>query len=131
MLLILTRKNYTPWGVEGMIEIADQQVCHTVEHPEGCLAAGFYKVVLRHDKRSGRKVPALVDEEATDTRRARYPMLRLGNGPFTSREGSVTLGKKLMDGVVNHSAEVYGRLIDRLEKAGKRQEPVTLLIKDY
>lgn len=131
MLLILTRKNYTPWGVEGTLEIADQRVCHTVEHPDGYLTEGFYKVKLLHDKRSGRKVPALAGDDLPMVRRTRCPRLRLGNGPFTSREGSITVGKRLMAGVVNQSAEIYGRLIDRLEKAEKRQEPVKLLIKDY
>lgn len=131
MLLILTRKNYTRWGVEGTIEIAGQKMCHTVEHPSKYLPTGIYNVKLQRDKRLGRKVPALMEDvDQPVVRRARFPMLRLGNGPFTSREGSITVGKWLMDGVVNHSAEIYDRLIDRLEKAERRHEQVGLLIKD-
>ena len=42
MNIILYRRRYSRWGVDGTLVIKGVKVCNTLEHPERLLPAGEY-----------------------------------------------------------------------------------------
>ena len=46
MNIILYRRRYSRWGVDGTLVIKGVKVCNTLEHPERLLPAGEYWVDL-------------------------------------------------------------------------------------
>ena len=61
MNIILYRRRYSRWGVDGTLVIKGVKVCNTLEHPERLLPAGEYWVDLfsvvigKEEKMSGKK----------------------------------------------------------------------------
>ena len=57
------------------------------------------------------------------------PQIKIGNGVNKREDGSIIIGKRIVSGAMAHPAEHFNRLIDRLEKAVKRKEEITLSIR--
>ena len=61
MNIIIYRRRFTRWGVDGTLVIKGVKVCNTLEHPERLLPAGEYKIALlsvvmnKDEKKSGKK----------------------------------------------------------------------------
>ena len=57
------------------------------------------------------------------------PQIKIGNGVNNREDGSIIIGERIVSGAMAHPAEHFNRLIDRLEKAVKRKEEITLSIR--
>ncbi len=125
MEIIMKRMRFGPYGVEGQMCIGGKVVCDTLEHPTLYLPAGKYPLCLRHNKKMCRKVPTLM---YNPVHRGCFPILRIGNGPFLCKDGSIVVGERRISGLVVHSAMLFDRLIERLKKAESRKEKVNLSI---
>ena len=61
MNIIIYRRRFSRWGVDGTLVIKGVKVCNTLEHPERLLPAGEYKIALlsvvmnKDKKESGKK----------------------------------------------------------------------------
>ncbi|MGN8798848.1 hypothetical protein ACTNCZ_14245 [Segatella copri] len=61
MNIIIYRRRFSRWGVDGTLVIKGVKVCNTLEHPERLLPAGEYKIALlsvvmnKDEKKSGKK----------------------------------------------------------------------------
>lgn len=124
----INRHHYSKYGIDGTLSINDQYVCDTCEHPDRHIAAGHYDVCIAHNGELRRKVPYLISCEASGNG-ALPPFLRIGNGPFKLRDGSIIVGKHHITGVLINSAKCFNRIIDRLDKAQSRKEKIELHIK--
>lgn len=120
MKIIITRRRYSKYGVDGTLSIGGQRVCDTCEHPANHLVCGTYPVTIIHNKALRRKLPTLPGGS----------VIKTGDGPFKLLDGSIIVGDYHLRGVVIHSAFHFNRLIDRLDKAQNRGEPITLTIQD-
>lgn len=127
MNIIINRRHYSSYGIDGTLNINDQYVCDTCEHPDKHIATGQYNVCIAHNKELRRKVPYLTSCEASGNR-GLPPFMRTGNGPFKLRDGSIIVGKHHIAGVLINSAKCFNRLIDRLDKAQSRNEKIKLHI---
>ena len=56
------------------------------------------------------------------------PFIGIGNGPFRLTDGSIIVGQRLLAGVLIHSHDIFGKLIDRLDKERYRSRPILLTI---
>ena len=125
MEMKLIRHRFTPWGVDGYIEINQKHVCDTVEHPQFLLPLGEYEVYfLKEDKHLSKP---LIKGNSERTRK-RHPRFMPGNGPFWTKDGSIVVGEHAIAGVLIHSEKCFLRLSDRLKKCYKREEEITLTI---
>ena len=125
MEIKLIRHRFTPWGVDGYIEINQENVCDTVEHPQFLLPSGVYEVFFRKDDRH--KSRPLIKSDSKLTRK-HQPCLMPGNGPFGTKDGSIVVGEHAIAGVLFHSEKYFIRLFDRLKKCNKREEEIILTI---
>ena len=46
MEIIIYRRRFTRWGVDGTLVIKGTKVCNTIEHPERYLPAGDYEIAF-------------------------------------------------------------------------------------
>lgn len=132
MNIIITRRRYSKYGVDGTLNINGQHVCDTCEHPDKYLPTGTYRVIIERNKELRRKVPylqAVTSEAALRGGIDGTPFIRIGNGPFKLLDGSIIVGKSPIAGLLIHSADHFNRLIDRLDKAQNRGDNITLTIK--
>jgi len=118
MEIVIFRHRYTRYGVDGILSINGRIVCATCEHPSKYLPPGTYEVVVAHNKKLRRKVPTLPNGA----------IIRIGNGPFKLRDGSILVGQTKAAGMVVNSAPYFNRIIDRLDKAQSRGAEITLSI---
>ena len=129
--LTLRRFLHTRYGMEGKLSMHAHHVCHTVEHPIHHLPPGDYKVILLTHPHLRRKVPCLLPLKA-DTNQVHSPIglpfMGIGNGPFRLTDGSIIVGQRLLAGVLIHSHDIFGKLIDRLDKERYRSRPILLTI---
>ena len=144
MNIILYRRRYSRWGVDGTLVIKGVKVCNTLEHPERLLPAGEYMVDLfsvvmsKEEKKSGKKnqqskkMPILLKKGVRASKYTTdFPYLMPGNGPLTLKKGCIILGKAVASGLVIHSQEYFDRLCERLRKASKKMECIKLRIIDW
>lgn len=60
------------------------------------------------------------------------PQIKIGNGVYNRTDGSIIIGEYLAPGIVKKPTEYFNRLIDRLDKAYNRTEPIILtVIEEY
>ncbi len=143
MNIIIYRRRFSRWGVDGTLVIKGVKVCNTLEHPERLLPAGEYMVNLLSvvtsketemdgDKKlQSRKMPVILKKESLPPRiTSNYPYLMPGNGPLTLKKGCIILGKAVATGLVIHSREHFDRLYERLKKVVKTHEGISLTIID-
>lgn len=125
MNIFLSRHSYSRFGIDGKLLINGLAVCDTIEHPRLHLPSGTYSIEIRHNDKLRRKVPTLIPE---NVRRSAFPIIGIGNGPFSLIDGSINVGQHLMAGVLVESADTFARLIDRLDKVDRRGEKIMLVI---
>ena len=100
MNIIIYRRRFSRWGVDGTLVIKGVKVCNTLEHPERLLPAGEYKIALlsvvmnKDKKKSGmksqlsKKMPIILKKGShIPTDASRSPYLMPGNGPLTLKKG--------------------------------------------
>lgn len=133
MKIIITRHRHTRYGMDGTLSINGMRICNTCEHPDSFLPSGKYKILITRNNQLRRKVPTILPpttKVVPPSRKLRKaPIIRIGNGPFSLLNGSIIIGKTYLAGVLVESATHFDRLIDRLDKAQRRGEAITLTIK--
>lgn len=143
MNIIIYRRRFSRWGVDGTLVIKGVKVCNTLEHPERLLPAGEYMVNLLSvvtsketemdgdQKLRSKKMPVILKKGHRFQKiTSEYPYLMPGNGPMTLKKGCIILGKAVATGLVIHSREHFDRLYERLKKGVKSYEGISLTIID-
>ena len=127
MEIIIYRRRFTRWGVDGTLVIKGTKVCNTIEHPERYLPAGDYEIAFVSIANKSRKMPVILRKgQAVWEVGINSPCLKPGNGPMTLKYGCIILGKAVASGLVIHSQEYFDRLCERLRKASKKMECIKL-----
>lgn len=106
MEIIIRRKHYSRWGVDGECYINGTRVCDTVEHPTAYRPPGIYRL--------------------TSKSFSRY-FVR-GNGPMKNLKGEISLGVYELPGLVLQADQMHRRLRQRVNKTLKRKEKIELII---
>ena len=140
MHIIIFRRRFTPWGVDGTMVINGKFFCGTLERPEHYLPEGAYRPAfvevtnpkfLREDEKS-RIMPVILKENGrTPKSVVRKPFFVPGNGPYKLMYGSIILGRSFISGLVLHSEEYFSEFCEKLEEAIKNKERITLCIRDW
>ena len=140
MHIIIFRRRFTPWGVDGTMVINGKFFCGTLEHPEHYLPEGAYRPAfvevtnpkfLREDEKS-RLMPVILKENGRTPKSViRKPFFVPGNGPYKLMYGSIILGRSFISGLVLHSEEYFSEFCEKLEEAIKNKERITLCIRDW
>ena len=60
MEIIIYRRRFTRWGVDGTLVIKGTKVCNTIEHPERFLPAGDYEIAFVSIANKSRKMPVIL-----------------------------------------------------------------------
>lgn len=141
MIIELRRYRIKPETTDGQIYIDGQKVCDCAEHTPTSLSPGTYPILIYRCKHYRRKMPCIMigylpcDQcrkmlfVGNNSTLPRYcPQIKIGNGVYNRRDGSIIIGEYLVPGCLTHPAEHFNRLIDRLDKAQNRNEPITLKI---
>ena len=132
MEIIIYRRRFTRWGVDGTLVIKGTKVCNTIEHPERYLPAGDYEIAFASIANKSRKMPVILRKGQTVWKVGiNSPCLKPGNGPMTLKYGCIILGKAVASGLVIHSQEYFDRLCERLRKTSKKMECIKLRIIDW
>lgn len=104
MNISVERHRKTRWGVDGKLYIDGQYAADTTEHPESHLQPGTYPLTLNR------------------------MLLKRGNGPMLNTDGSICVGEHLCAGCVLRTREAFKPIYNRIQKALKRGQKVTLTI---
>lgn len=123
MEIIIIRYCYSRWGVMGALYIDGLCICHTCEHPDRHLSVGKYDVNLMGEK-------LFINSLVKCGKKAKYPAIRAGNGPFHSTDGCIIVGKYRASGLVINSEQTYNVLLKRADRCNKSNKSITLTIKD-
>ena len=93
MEIIIYRRRFTRWGVDGTLVIKGTKVCNTIEHPERFLPAGDYEIAFVSIANKSRKMPVILRKgQAVWEVGINSPCLKPGNGPMTLKYGCIILG---------------------------------------
>ncbi|MGM9777601.1 MAG: hypothetical protein ACI3ZD_04605 [Prevotella sp.] len=109
MNIYLQRIRYKKDTIDGILKIDGVVVAHTAENAHHALKQGEYPIT------------------STGTFR-RYALM--GNGVYNIRSQSFIVGKYLIPGVVTKSAFYYKRIYERVRKALRRKQRISLIIVD-
>ena len=63
MEIIIYRRRFTRWGVDGTLVIKGTTVCNTIEHPERFLPAGDYEIAFVSIANKSRKMPVILGRD--------------------------------------------------------------------
>lgn len=108
MEILIKRKHFSPWGVDGECYINGKKVCDTVEHPNMFRPPREYQL----------------------TKKNFSSYFMRGNGPMKSIKGEISLGVYQLQGLVLKAAEMHKKVYQRVQLALKRGEYVELKIKN-
>jgi len=129
MELLLERKQMAEHVAGGVLCIGGRIVCHTCEQvgpyllPEGVYAVKLNKVGYPHHRR----MPCIM---RLNEGKAPLGVIMHGNGVCRLTDGSIIVGQRVCRDLVIHSRMYFDRLFERLEKAVKRGEEVTLKVQN-
>ncbi len=136
MKLTIHRNHSTSLYTMGMLRINQEKRCvQTVENTLTMLPPGAYGVHLSSASDHSRRIVITLPENATSPpKTGRPPILARfhpdGSYRTARKLQAICLGELLIPGALKKGVEVYTRLFDRLEKAEKRHEPITLFISE-
>lgn len=108
MQIIIKRKHYSRWGVDGECFIKGKKVCDTVEHPTAYKPLGIYQL---------------------NSTSFRLYFLR-GNGAMKNLKGEISFGVYELPGLVLEAAQMHQRICHRINKAVRRKEKIELIIQN-
>ena len=130
------------YAIDGELKISGMKVCDTAENVNCHLPPGTYPIRLTTCRHYHRKMPCIITDESdccscpklgsiscNTTLPKVCPQIKIGNGVNNREDGSIIIGERIVSGAMAHPAEHFNRLIDRLEKAVKRKEEITLSIR--
>lgn len=130
------------YAIDGELKISGMKVCDTAENVNCHLPPGTYPIHLTTCRHYHRKMPCIITDEpdccscpklgsisCNTTLPKVCPQIKIGNGVNKREDGSIIIGERIVSGGMAHPAEHFNRLIDRLEKAVKRKEEITLSIR--
>ena len=130
------------YAIDGELKISGMKVCDTAENVNCHLPPGTYPIRLTTCRHYHRKMPCIITDESDCSSCPKLgsiscntalpkvcPQIKIGNGVNKREDGSIIIGERIVSGAMAHPAEHFNRLIDRLEKAVKRKEEITLIIR--
>ena len=139
MEIVIFRRRYTRWGVDGYMKINNEKFCATTEHPLFLLPQGKYKISLLYNPRMRKKMPTILRYHKKIGKFERrpfkyfsaFPLIMEGNGPLGLKYGSIVVGIPVYSGLISHTEEYFTRLYDRIRRCNRKNEEVVLYIDDY
>ena len=118
MKITIIRAKCSKYGQDGVLYINNNSVCDTCEHSVRHLPTGEYSVEMVMNRKLQRFVPTLNNGH----------IITMDNGPFLLNN-DISVGKRVVRGVLLQTAEVFDKLAIRLNKAERRGKTITLTIK--
>ena len=158
MTIIINRTEQTRTAIAGSLHINGQYICDTAENRQTALPAGKYRIIRHYCHQYQRFMPLVShpdhpsfchpelvsgsvncshcepqkteDKEVTlNTLMPCYcPMLKPGNGVHHREDGSILLGTQVIPGCLSHPLHAFDPLAERIRKAIKRNNVITLII---
>lgn len=119
-------------ALHGRLWVDGQHVCDTLEYEPEALQPGSYTVSQQHVESEGRKMMVISDKPYLfpwEMAAVVQPMFRASNGPFTLRDGCVSVGECHHLGYILRCAEVLDTLFLRVRMSISRGGEVRLLIR--
>lgn len=113
---------------DGTLHINGIRICDTAENAKHRPPVGNYRIVLRHSKIHGRKVPMLQPLDSQEMPTSTPPCLTIGNGIFNRKDGRIIVGNHIVPGCLKCSRETFVLLYNRINKSQRRGHEVTLTI---
>ena len=142
MNIEITRQSHSRYAIDGELRISGMKVCDTAENINFHLPPGTYPIRIVPCRQYHRKMPCIIINEPDCSRCPKLksiysntalpkvcPQIKIGNGVNNREDGSIIIGERITSGAIAHPAPHFNRLIDRLEKAVKRKEEITLSIR--
>ena len=155
MNIIIFRRRFTPWGVDGTLVINGVIVCGTVEHPQNYLSAGDYvispvpikfkkKIEVEYKKKHHKKekefkteiveeyktMPLILKDYSSSYPKSRTPYITAGLGPLALKHGSIVMGKSLMSGLVAYDEELFKKFCKKINELADENKRIDLHIKN-
>lgn len=102
MNIIIYRRRFTPWSVDGTMIINGGTFCRTIEHPKNYLLADSYKIVLvpvkiENGTEEFKTLPVIFGaDDRVPPKVVQKPFITPGLGPFRLKYGSIIIGKPLI-----------------------------------
>ena len=137
MNIIIYRRRFTPWSVDGTMIINGGTFCRTIEHPKNYLPSDSYKIVLvpvkiENGTEEFKTLPVIFGaDDRVPPKVVQKPYITPGLGPFRLKYGSIIIGKPLITGLMAYSEEYFQEFLERVNVALKNKEKVSLLIRDW
>lgn len=137
MNIIIYRRRFTPWSVDGTMIINGGTFCRTIEHPKNYLPADSYKIVpvpvkIENGTEEFKTMPVIFGaDDRVPQKVVQKPYITPGLGPFRLKYGSIIIGKPLITGLMAYSEEYFQEFLERVNVALKNKEKVSLLIRDW
>lgn len=122
MEIVLKRKMVFRQCVHGRMTIDGERVCDSLEHVDGCLPKGKYRVVI---KKEDAEIFGILHILCDESPKARFSV---SNGIYGLETGSIAVGEWVYLGFILHTREHLAMLMDRVRQSLKRGRMVTLEI---
>ncbi len=128
MKLTLTRKHGTKLYTDGTLAIDGKFFCDVVEDQERdekiagktAIPLGHYKVIINQSLRFKKMMPLLLDVP-------NYAGVRIHSGNSAEdTEGCILVGMKFKFGFITKSRDTFAALMEVLNEAVVKQEPITI-----
>ncbi len=144
MNIELIRIRHTGNAIDGQLIVDGQILCNTVEDSSTCLPTGTYTVGRHYCKQYARYVPKIQSGKCQCDKCPKHTgivtnnttmpcvchQLKMGNGIFHRKDGSIILGTTIAPGCLKLTREPYELLSERIRKISGRGNPITLTIKE-
>ena len=144
MNIIITRTEQTQSSIAGTLHIDGQYICDTAENRLKTLPAGKYRIVRHYCHQYQRFMPIIgarpscgyCQPQKTEDKEVSLntvmpchcPMIKPGNGVHHRDDGSIILGTQIIPGCLSHPLQAFDPLAERIRKAIKRNNVITLII---
>ena len=144
MKIIINRTEQTRTAIAGSLYINGQYICDTAENRQTALPAGKYRIIRHYCHQYNRFMPIIgtrpscshCEPQKTEDKEVSLntlmpcycPMLKPGNGVHHREDGSILLGTQVIPGCLSHPLHAFDPLAERIRKAIKRNNVITLII---
>ncbi len=131
MIFNIIRYYYGRWSVDGALYLNNKFICHTCEHPHLFLPTKRYVIQrIRNVFYIGNMITAKDKRGQKISKFQPLVTFKPSHGPYTCKDGSVAVGKHLMNGLLGDVINSYSNLHELLCKAVKDNKSITLTIQD-
>ena len=123
MKILIKRIHAFKDAIDGELYIGATKVCDTAEHATCMLPTGEYRVELRMSKKHKRIMPYVISSGPCG-------ILTYGFGVYNVPFGTIIVGTNRTYGLCIQTVPMLEYIFQRVQRAQKREEEVTLIIQE-